>query len=564
MRAVRVAALAVTALLLAGCSELPVAGEVHVGSTEGPNDTNIVYQPSPPAPGAKPEEIINGFLTAANAGGTFRVAKLYLDPTFATKWRPRSRVLVQGAQPAITSVSSSDFSVKVPTTAEVDDHGVFEPSTKTVPLDFHLVQRGGQWRIDRAPNGIVLGQSVFQKLYTPQPLQFFDSSWTRLVPDLRWFPPASSSTTLPTPASVVTALIDGPAGAIAGSVTVNALRGATLAGIDSGDGDVTTVVLTVPGANPSADTLTRMQQQLIRSLMRPTPAALRLQVNGVVAPQVKALVTQPGSLLPYVVSDGKFGTMAVGGAVTEDRTLGKRITELKPDAVTVSVRQGLAAVLTRTKDVAIVTAAAQRVIDTRSSLLPPTLDQRGWVYSVPKDSLGGLRASNAKGRSVNVLGDLGGATVTSIEASPDGTRLLVFLQSATGPNAGPEAFVAGIKRSADGTPTGLTSARYPVDLGGNTGLGLDATWVDDGDVAVLVSAPDNSTDRVRIQQLGGFGSSLGQLTNATSIVGTSSPADLRIRLQTGDLFVWRSTVNAWQSESGSGAGVDVSVLAVQR
>lgn len=560
MRAARWVAVVLAALMLAGCSELPVSGPVQVGSTEGPNDTTIVYQPSPPAPGASQEEIVTGFLAAASAGGDFRVAKEYLAPAFAEKWRPRTRVLLQAAQPKITATSKTDFTATVPITAKVDEDGVYEPSTQPVPLPFHLVQRGGQWRIDSTKDGIVLGQPVFQRIYGPQALEFFDPSWTRLVPDLRWFPTSSNDTPLRTLTAVVAALIKGPAGPIASGVTVNALRGASVAGIDPGNG-VTTVVLTVEGESPSADTLERMQQQLIRSLRRPTPAALRLQVNGVVAPQVKALINQPGSLLPYVVSDGKFGTMAGNGAVTEDKTLGKRITDLKPEAVTVSVRQGLAGVLTRSSGVAIVTAGGQRVVDPRSSLLPPAVDQRGWVYSVPKDSPTGLRASNAK-RTVDLAGDLGGTSVIAIEVSPDGTRMLVFVQSATGPDAGPEAYVAGIERSVDGTPTGLTRARYAVDLGGNTGLGLGATWVDDGDVAVLVSAPDNSSDRVLSQQLGGFGSSLSQLTNATSIVGTSDQADLRVHLSTGDLFVWRSTVNAWQSEPGS--AVDVSVLAVQR
>jgi hypothetical protein len=176
---------------------------------------------------------------------------------------------------------------------------------------------------------------------------------------------------------------------------------------------------------------------------------------------------------------------------------------------------------------------------------------------VPTDSPSAIQASNGN-ETLNLFANIPGVTITAIEVSPDGTRMLVLVAT----NAGPTAFVAGIQRRANGTPTGLTStsSRYPVDLGGNTGNGLGATWVDDASVAVLVAAPDNSTDRVRVQQLGGAASSLADIPGAASIVGTSDPSDLRIRLATGELFV--SNDQSWHQESA--AAPKVSVLAVQR
>lgn len=552
-----VAAAVLAMLLLAGCSEIPKSGSVRPGSTEEPNGTSIVYQPNPPAAGARQREIVAGFLTAASAGGDFHVARQYLASSFVGRWRPRTRVLVQETQPTITSTSTTDLRVDVPISAEVNELGVYAPASRVERLDFHLRQQNGQWRIDDAPEGIVLGQTVFGKIYSPQTLEFFDSTARRLVPDLRWFPVSSTSASQaePSPAAVVRALITGPAGPL-GGVAQNPLAGATLSSLQPASGGVTTVSLTVAGGEPDPAVTARMQQQLVQSLLLPTPSSLRLFVNGRAAPPVKALPSAPVSPLPYVVLDGRFGTVAATGAFTEERTIGPRIAALRPTAVTVSLSQGLAAVRTAQGQIAIVTKSGSRVVDRRPGVLLSTLDQRGWVYSVPSDEPGELIASNAKGQSIDLVAPLGGATVTEIEASPDGTRLLVLVQSVSGPRA----YVVGIQRNADGTPTGLTAARSAVALGGNVGQGIDATWAEDGYVAVLVSSPDNTTDRVRLQQLGGLGTSLGEIANATSIVGSTSRDDLRIGLQTGD--IWTQQSNIWQSESTS--PLDVSVLAVQR
>lgn len=561
MRRLRLAALAAVALLLTGCSEIPMSGPVQNGSTEGPNNTTIVYLPNPPAPGAKPADIVTGFVTAASAGGDFRVAKEYLASSFVEKWKPRSSVLVQESQSTMKVTSSTDITLNVPFTAEVSRSGVYSTTSGSKRLDFHLTQQSGQWRIDSAPDGIVLGETVFQRIFRPQAVEFFDPTWRRLVPDLRWFPVSRNvASGDPKPADVVDALLAGPAGPLAGGVVTSALRGATNEGIDASSSGVTTVALSVPGSGPSAEVAARMQQQLIQSLQLPTPSALRLVVNGRVAAPVKVLSNQPGSLNAYVVADGKFGTLASNGGFTEEPTLGKRIVATRPSAVTVSLLQKLAVVRTGSREIAIVSPTGQRVIDSRTGVIAPTLDQRGWAYSVPADQPDALLASNGEGPPIDLGADLGGTKVDAIEASPDGTRMLVLVDTAKGP----EAFVAGIERDADGAPTGLTSAEYSVDLGGRSGTGAGATWVDDGSVATLISSSDASSERVHVQKLGGVALGLGQLTNATSIVGTSTTSDLRVRLSTGELWTWTSslTSNLWQSESAE--PVDVSVLAVQR
>lgn len=551
MRRAILPALLAAVLLLAGCADIPTSSMVQPGTTEAPNGTSIIYKPNPPAAGASQSEIVAGFLTAASGGGSFNVAKMYLTTGFAKSWDPNARVLVQGTQAAATKGSAQDWHVRLPISAQVDPGGEYRATPGTVTLKFHLVQVSGQWRIDEADNGIVLSQTVFQKNYTPVALQFFDPTWTHLVPDPRWFPSADTALTAgPDPRTVISALIAGPAGPLGNGVAANALADATISSIEPTSSDVTTVALAVKGAEPAATTTARMQQQLIQSLGLRTPSALRLVVNGTLAQQVKPLADQL-TPLPYVLTRGQFGTLSATGAFTVEKTLGARIAATRPSAITVSLGQKMAAVLNGDGDVAIV-GATTTVVDSRPDLIAPTLDQRGWVYSVPADSPSGLQASNGR-RTVDLgVSDLTGASVSAIQASPDGTRLLVLVQSPSGPRA----YVAGIERTADGSPTALTGSDYEVDLGGVSGVGTSATWIDDSSVAVVVHGQDN--DRVRSQQLGGLSAALGQFANVSSIAGTSGLDDLRIRVG-GNLYVWNDP--NWQQESTS---TPVQVLAVQR
>jgi hypothetical protein len=114
-------------------------------------------------------------------------------------------------------------------------------------------------------------------------------------------------------------------------------------------------------------------------------------------------------------------------------------------------------------------------------------------------------------------------------------------------------------RDADGAPSALTTDIYPIAV--PAGVPIDATWVDESTVAILTAAPDGS-DTVTAQQLGGLASSAGRLSNAESIVGTSSKTDLRARDNTGNVLEPSPSVAVWQNVFPT--TVNVSVLAVQR
>lgn len=551
-RGARTVAVAIAALLLAGCSEIPLAGPVGIGRTESPEDPAIVFLPAAPAPGAKPADIVSGFVQAASgAGNGYAVAKQYLTKDFAADWRPNDGVLVYGKAPEVVATGRESFELQVQTVARVEPDGTYTPSVQSLRMPFRLQQVGGQWRIAEAENGIVLAQTVFERTFSPRTLEFFDPAWTRLVPDVRWFAKGAKET------AVVRSLLRGPAGALSAGVTSTAFPpGSTLQGLSGEVDGSTTVVLAVPGAQPARRMTDRMQQQLARSLQIQQPDSLRLVVNGTVAPTAPVLTVQGAAQVPVVYADGRFGTLQSSGAVSEDAVLGKRVAALRPTSVTVSSRQRLAAVRARNGNVVIVGATGNpRVVDDRPGLTAPTIDQRAWTYSVPADDPAGLIAVSSAGRVVRLPATtLGGTEVTKIEVSPDGTRLLVLVRRV----AESVATVAGIQRSADGTPTGLSTDQYPLTV--PSGKATDATWIDDASVAILTSGNDGS-DTVTAQQVGGLTTPIGRLSNATSIVGTSSKVDLRARDTTGNVLE-PSTSAVWQNVFPT--AVDVDVLAVQR
>ena len=186
----------------------------------------------------------------------------------------------------------------------------------------------------------------------------------------------------------------------------------------------------------------------------------------------------------------------------------------------------------------------------------PTLDDRGWTYSVPMAEPAAWKVVDSRGRSVPFAAGLSGMlSIFSIEASRDGTRMLVLGQD----QAGPRAFVAGIIRDSAGTPLGLTAERYSVDVPATTNPQLDdATWVDAAGSSVAVLTQDDTGDSVTVQQLGGLSSAAGRLSTTVSIVGTSKLEDLRALLQNGSIAEVSGTV--WTA----GPAGTADVLFVQR
>jgi hypothetical protein len=556
----RAALLAVAVLLaLSGCTTIPTQGPVNVGAVQDPGAANrIGLFPARPTDGASPEEIVNGFLAAATGQqDDYGVARSYLAPGLQRRWNPRARVLVNDGGTNLKATGAS-VAAAVPVVGRLDAHGVYTTSetATTTALHFHLAKVKGQWRIDRAANGIVLGQPLFDRLFGPPvTLSFFDPSFRRLYPDLRWFPTRSDSG-LATAKDVVDALLAGPSAPLGSGVTASPFpRGTRRAGL-SITGDVATVDLATPGGAPPQQVQQRMLTAL-RASLRGVGAIgeVRLSLGGVERPvsPVQTVQAPDPNPQPVGLSNRSFGVLE-GTKVVSD-ALQRAVGALGPSAVTISESQGIAAVGT-VAGVSVVTRSgnrtAVRLVDRRADLVDPALDAEGWVYSVPRGRPDSLVAFDRAGRAAPVASSLpAGSIVRSIEVSRDGSRLLALLETA----GRPSALVAGIVRDGSGRPLRLTAGTYPVAVG--TGSAVDATWVDPGSVAVVTQ--DQDGDQVTVQRLGGESSSAGRLPGGvTDAVGGTSRNDLTIRTQNGALFT------APQGAVWVATGATAQVLAVQR
>lgn len=551
VRRLPLVAAALAVLLLAGCASIPLAGPVQTApAVVQQDDPGFVFTPSRPADGATPEAIVRGFVQAAIAGRGYHVAREFLTEGFASRWRPDRRVLVYTQQWTTRPTAGDRVRLVVTPTAVVDETGFSRPATQAESLDYALQRVRGQWRIADGPQGVVLAQTAFLRVFKPALLQYFDAGYQRFVPDRRWFPVRSNQRQ-----DTIRALVAGQAQPLREVTRTAFPRGTALQSPVRVAAGQVVVDLTAPAPRPDRRATDRMQQQLAASL---TPqggtSTIRLTLNGVTAPAAPPPdLQQPSATVPVVVSGGRFGSLGVNGTVQEDRQLGPGVVRLEPRAVTVSASRRAAAVLTGDGRVAVVTTKGRpKVVDPRPGLVAPTMDQSGWIYSVPADDPTAVRVFDPTGRRADFQAALGGAGVTAIEASPDGTRLLVVTSGSGG-----EAYVEGIVRDAKGAPTGLTSDRYPVATSGE-GV-LAATWVDQSSVALLTAGA--SVQTVSQQQLGGISLALGPpLQGARRIVGATNVNDLRVKLRVGALY--RRATNRWTLEFP--ASVRVDVLAVQR
>ncbi|MFI7246092.1 LpqB family beta-propeller domain-containing protein [Streptomyces qinglanensis] len=164
--------------LLAGCASMPDGGKVkHVSSSHrsGADSQVRVYSVSPQK-GEAPTQIVRGFLEATTSDeATFPTAREYMTRDMARRWDPFASTTVLSdapdavkAPPESTAVEGG-YSVEVSgdRMAEVDSKHAYSPSEGKYSEVFRLTKVKGEWRIDEMPDGLVLGESDFQRIYRP-------------------------------------------------------------------------------------------------------------------------------------------------------------------------------------------------------------------------------------------------------------------------------------------------------------------------------------------------------------------------------------------------------------
>lgn len=165
--------------LLAGCASMPDSGNLKsVDASQRPDSQSQVrVYAMPPREGARPVEIVQGFLEALTSDDPqFAMARKYLTKKASRQWNPEESTTVLADGPNTDAGNAGNeaegsrrYSLTGHQVARVDDQHAYRPEDGAYTQSVHLSQEGGpggnEWRIDQPPPGVVLGESDFQRIY---------------------------------------------------------------------------------------------------------------------------------------------------------------------------------------------------------------------------------------------------------------------------------------------------------------------------------------------------------------------------------------------------------------
>ncbi|MFE6700877.1 LpqB family beta-propeller domain-containing protein [Streptomyces sp. NPDC057718] len=171
-------------VVLAGCGSMPVTGDVKAVDASQPGDSQVQVYAVAPREGAPPSEIVDGFLESMTSDDpAFVTTRKYLSADARRTWQPsgsttvlaqapnRSGPLLHDEDSRATRDRETTYTLTGEKVAAVDAQSSYQPLAPTAySQNLHLVleqvaEGKKEWRIDIVPDGLVLGQSDFKRLY---------------------------------------------------------------------------------------------------------------------------------------------------------------------------------------------------------------------------------------------------------------------------------------------------------------------------------------------------------------------------------------------------------------
>ncbi|MDJ1138427.1 LpqB family beta-propeller domain-containing protein [Streptomyces iconiensis] len=276
---------AALAVLLSGCASMPDDGNVdHVNSSHrAESDSQVRVYSVSPQKGESPQQIVRGFLEATTSDeAEFPTAREYLTPQMERNWDPFESTTVLSNGPTARkaprgAVGKNGYAVEVSGTrmAEVDGKHAYSPSEGAYGETFHLTKVDGQWRIDRMPDGLVLGESDFQRIYRPINTYYYaqlgyDAESITDGQNVLVADPVYLRRRINPVTETVSALLQGPSGWIDPVVTSSFPRGTRLAAgqrhLSLDDSGVLRVRLNSKGAKAGSKQCVRMAAQVLHTV----------------------------------------------------------------------------------------------------------------------------------------------------------------------------------------------------------------------------------------------------------------------------------------------------------
>jgi hypothetical protein len=541
-------------LALAGCMGIPTSGTVEPGEVVLEEPGAAIPIPSGPSEDASAEEIVNGFLAAAGAGvyDDYATALEFLTSTAANGWNPRAGITIYDEEPIVRVLEGQEVAaLSVGTVATVDDAGRYTESSTDAPvkLDLTLNQDGaGQWRISDLPDGVLMSWTDFESSHRAVGVYFAALDGETLVPEVRWFFESKRVD------GAVQALVAGPSEWLRDGVRTGVAAGVrSPAGVTIDDDDVLSVTLT----SDIAGTLDPQDRSLLQAQLEATIAATRAVVSDIkvtVNDELSEAVEGPEPVIdpppgsgPYVLVTGGDGVDALAeirGGEVQVLADAAPLAGLTASSPAISLDGSIRVVLDAAQRLVLLPleGAEPQVLHEGASLLPPSIDRHGWVWTGERLSAGTLTAVSASGEDpVEVPVDwLADREVRSIRVSRDGARLAVAYQSPDGPTV---IEVAAIVRDADGRPQGLGEARLVV--GAALTDVAEISWLDESTLAVLGKGQGVENLTAYTVPLGGRSEARPALPAAQGIAAALEA--LYLVDADGELLLLRGEASTWTS-----------------
>ncbi|MEV1043897.1 LpqB family beta-propeller domain-containing protein [Streptomyces sp. NPDC049916] len=588
-------------VVLAGCGSMPMTGDVKAVDASQPGDSQVQVYAVAPREGAPPSEIVDGFLESMTSDDpAFATTRKYLSADARRTWQPsggttvlaqapnRSGPLLHDEASRATRDAETTYTLTGKKVAAVDDQSSYRP---LAPADYsqtlHLVLEKGadgkqEWRIDVVPDGLLLGQSDFKRLYRSVNKYYFATGRTGGDPMLVADPVYVRNGTDPvtrmgTTTQTVRTLLAGPTNWLRPVVdsrfpTGTALRRDVTA-LAPDDQNVLKVPLNAKADKADRSACRMMAAQVLYTLRDLTSARVeRVELEGgrgklcsLDADDAGAFSADSGSGGPdsqYFIND-KGQVESLSGAVESNAapepvigplgagtvpmgSVGVARDERRAAAVSADGQNLYVSSLESAEELAapLVTSTAKEAAD---RLSPPSWDGHGDLWVADRNPAGSrlLRLTGGAGepREVRVPG-LDGSRIEALRMSADGVRIALLLSKdghttlkigrveRRGSAVAPEVSVEDLRQAAP-----QLADVTAISWSGRSRL-------------VVVGKEEGGVQQVRYVQADGSTSSSGALPGVNQVESVAAADDELLPLMAeteGDGIVKLSPGDNWQT-----------------
>lgn len=589
---------------LTACASIPSSGPVERRDVTVSELGPIFPQSYGPTPGATPEEIVQGFLSAQPVGlnDDWATAREFLTARGARAWDPSARTTVYSAEldlhrseegeaetsdlpapdgdEAAESRSLPDLSPepedeanqtvdpdaatvdpgtatldpdtsttvsitgRVAVVATLDTDGRFtEAAQDTVQdLKFTLEKTAaGEWRIAATEDGILVSDPNFVLVYRATTLYFPSQDGSFLVPEVRWYSKINTAT------HAVNAVLAGPSTWLRDSVGVVAPAGTRLV-LDSvtiDDAGAARVDLTKEVLSASDSDRALLQAQLSAVLMKiPRVRSVELFANSLPLsiPTTVNPLRDPAPTLtaPLVLADDAISQLDADGATAVPRF--GALTGLNASALATDDAADLVVLRSGTSDILIAptTVAAATPLVTGTDLVAPSIDRFGWVWTGDRAASDGLRAVTAAGTEATIVADWLDGRTLESIRVSHDGARIAVVSSLAGDS---RIDVAAIVRDDSDAPVRLSDEALAI--GASVPASTQVVWVDESTVAVLARGVSSGIPTVYEVPLSGRSTALSGMEDTAWISAGKGMRSVYVATSDGELLSRTATGNTW-------------------